>query len=110
MDVMTVRDVAPRRNRGEVEERSEAGYPFASLRREMDRLFDDFFRGAPRVGWLPGTAEGALTPSVDVAETDREVTVTAELPGLDEKDIEVSIRDNSLSIKGADSTRQCIEI
>lgn len=97
---MTVRDVAPRRSRGEVEERNEAAYPFASLRREMDRLFDDFFGGAPRMGWLAGAAEGTLTPTVDVAETDREVVVTAELPGLDDKDIEVSIRDNSLSIKG----------
>jgi len=97
---MTVRDVAPRRARGEVEERSDDLLPLASLRREVDRLFDDFFRGGPRLGWLSSATEGALSPSVDVAETDKEITVTAELPGLEEKDIEVNIRDSALTIKG----------
>ena len=49
---------------------------------------------------LTSAAEVALSPNVDVAETDKEIKVTAKLPGLDEKDIEVDIRDNALTIKG----------
>jgi HSP20 family protein len=76
-------------------------YPFTTLQREIDRLFDDFTRGFPR--WnsgalVPGT--GALVPSTDVTETDKEIEITAELPGLEEKDVEINVADNILTIKG----------
>jgi HSP20 family protein len=96
---MSIQDVAPRGRRGELAEREEEWFPLTSFRREMDRLFDDFFRGAPRLGWLT-TGDGTLSPRVDISETDTEVKVSAELPGLDEKDIEVNVRDNTLTIKG----------
>lgn len=71
--------------------------PMMPLRREMDRLFGDFFRG---VG-VPAAFNGAaLTPHVDVKENDREITVTAELPGVAEKDVEVSISGDILTLKG----------
>lgn len=71
--------------------------PMMPLRREMNRLFDDFFRG-----WdLPAAFNGAaLTPHVDVKESDKEITVTAELPGVSEKDVEVSISGDVLTLKG----------
>jgi HSP20 family protein len=71
--------------------------PMMPLRREMSRLFDDFFRG-----WdMPAAFNGAaLTPHVDVKESDKEITVTAELPGVAEKDIEVSISGDVLTLKG----------
>jgi HSP20 family protein len=78
---------------------AEDVFPFASFRREMDRLFDDFFTDWPRSGLLPKGA-GALSPDVDVAETDKEITVTAELPGLDEKEIEVNLSDSALTLRG----------
>ncbi len=70
--------------------------PFGDLRREMDRLFDEFSKG-----WtLPATAEmGFLTPKVDVSETDAGLEMTAELPGIDEKDIELDITDGVLTLK-----------
>jgi HSP20 family protein len=69
---------------------------FQSLHREMDRLFDDFTRGFA----MPSEVAGVMTPKVDVAETDKEIEVTAELPGLEEKDVEVVLSDNVLTIRG----------
>jgi HSP20 family protein len=70
--------------------------PFGDLRREMDRLFDEFSKG-----WtLPETADmGFLTPKVNVAETDAGLEMTAELPGIDQKDIELDITDGVLTLK-----------
>lgn len=77
--------------------------PLADIHREVDRLFDDFmsdFRPwRPRLG-IWGEGEGEFMPKVDVCETDKEVVVTADLPGVDEKDIEVTISDGMLTIKG----------
>ncbi|HXX09425.1 MAG TPA: Hsp20/alpha crystallin family protein [Pseudolabrys sp.] len=69
--------------------------PFMSLQREIDRLFDDFSRGLPAF-----TGTGALMPSMDVTETDKEIEITAELPGLEEKDVQINVADNLLTIKG----------
>ena len=70
--------------------------PFMSLQREIDRLFDDFTRGFPS---LPGN-EGALLPSMDVTESDKEIEITAELPGLEAKDVQLNVADNVLTIRG----------
>lgn len=75
--------------------RREIDDPFTSLQREIDHLFNDFTRGWPTVGRAP-----QLTPRMDVAETDKEIEITAELPGLEEKDVQVNIADNVLTIKG----------
>ncbi|MBF0559345.1 MAG: Hsp20/alpha crystallin family protein [Nitrospirae bacterium] len=72
--------------------------PFSLLRREMDSLFDNFFRGfdmEPFEGRL-----GTFTPRVDVTENDKEIRVSAELPGMDEKDIDVSLNKDALTIRG----------
>ena len=71
--------------------------PFMSLQREIDRLFDDFTRGFPT---LSGNGASALVPSMDVTETDKEIEITAELPGLEEKDVQVNVADNLLTIRG----------
>ncbi len=65
---------------------------FGSLQREMDRLFEDFFR---RSG-LPAR----WGPAVDVVETSDNVIVRAELPGMDPKDVDISISGDTLTIKG----------
>jgi HSP20 family protein len=72
-------------------------FSFGSLHREIDRLFEDFARGFPtfRSGEVP-----ALVPSMDVTETDKEIEITAELPGLEEKDVQVNLADNVLTIRG----------
>jgi HSP20 family protein len=67
-----------------------------SFRTEMDRLFDRFLEPA----WKEMGTLGAWEPKVDMSETKDAVVVTAEIPGVDQKDIEVSLRDGMLTIKG----------
>jgi len=83
--------------------------PFESLRQEIDRLFEDFDGGLwrsrfarPMFNLQPfWTRESTWAmPAVDVAETDRGYEITAELPGMDENNIEVKFADGVLTIKG----------
>jgi HSP20 family protein len=76
--------------------------PFLALHREVNRLFDDAFRGfdAPMstFGRLPAWSTG--WPNVEISETDKEMRLTAEIPGLEEKDIEVLLDDGVLTLRG----------
>jgi HSP20 family protein len=76
--------------------------PFLSLHREVNRLFDDVFRGfgsgLPSVGSV--SAYGGGWPSVEISNGEKEIKVTAEVPGLEEKDIEVLLDDGVLTLKG----------
>jgi HSP20 family protein len=86
------------RERGELARGGDAWEPFASLRRDMERLFEDFSRD---VGWRPPTIAGtAVAPRIDVSETDTEIKIEAEMPGVDEKDVEVVLSNGRLTIKG----------
>lgn len=78
--------------------RREEYHPFSLLRQEMNTLFDNFFRGfdlEPLAGRY-----GAFSPKVDVKESEKDICITAELPGMDDKDIDVSLTKDSLTIKG----------
>jgi HSP20 family protein len=74
--------------------------PLGEFRSEMNRLFDSFFREpfGPTSESLGSLS--AWAPSLDVAETDDEVTVRAEIPGVDPKDIDISVEGNRLAISG----------
>lgn len=85
-------------------------HPLMSLREEMDRLFDDFFGGSSlmpfrrRVDTDPwrrfqGMFE-ATFPTTDVVEDEKSYRISAELPGLSEKDIEISLAGDVLTLKG----------
>ena len=71
--------------------------PFGFLHREIDRLFDDLTRGTLEAA---GPAQVNLVPSMDVNETDTEIVITAEMPGLERKDVDISIEDDVLTIRG----------
>lgn len=72
--------------------------PFVTFRREMDRMFDDFFGGG---GLRPAQSRWqGLTPAVDIDENDKEIVVSAELPGVTEKHVEVGLAGDVLTIKG----------
>jgi HSP20 family protein len=71
---------------------------FLSVRGEMNRLFDNFFTGWPEP--KEGLLEGKWTPSIDVAETDDKITVTAELPGINQEEVDIAIADDVLTLKG----------
>ena len=70
--------------------------PLSSLRREMDRLFDDYL--------LPGESRilgsWALQPCIELEESDDAYAVTAEMPGIDQKDITLDLKDNVLTLVG----------
>ena len=75
--------------------------PLDAMRREMDRMFDAFQQGG-LFGGLPAVFagnNGFLTPKVDVCETEQGLEVTAELPGIAEKNIDVSLDDGVLTLK-----------
>jgi len=70
--------------------------PFDSLQNEINRVFRDFDRG-----WAPMSANnGKIGVSLDVAETEKSVEVTADIPGVEAKDIDVSINNGVLTIRG----------
>jgi HSP20 family protein len=96
------KDVVPKTTPGTLAVRREWEYPFASFQREMNKLFDDFFGGFDLSPWAPleRRLATAFTPHVDVSETDKEIKVSVELPGMDEKDIDVSLTRDTLTIKG----------
>jgi len=101
---MAVRDLIPRMagRRGGLMRR-EADDPFRSLHRQMDRLFDDFLHGfelSPWAGEHWPTMSGRYAPQVDVTEAETDVTVTVELPGMEEKDIDVALAHGNLTLKG----------
>ena len=84
----------------------QAWQPFDSLKREIDRLFDDFGSGFFRrplrtlADFEPFSRTFALAPAVDVSEGEKAYEITAELPGIDEKNIEVKLVNGGLTIKG----------
>ena len=69
------------------------------LHHQIDRVFTDFF-GADLPRLARTRWDGEFSPSMDVSETDRQLEVTAELPGMDDKDIEVTLTDGVLTVKG----------
>ena len=74
--------------------------PFSELLgmgREMDRLFGSFLGGTP--AGMPA-ADGVWAPAVDIQETKESFLVTAELPGMKQEDINITIVDNTLTLKG----------
>jgi HSP20 family protein len=96
---MTTRSLLPFLGRKGLSVKREEENPFALLRREMDELFDSFYRGFDMEPFFDGHRQ-VFSPTMDVSEDDKEIRVTAELPGMDEKDIEISLNNDTLSIKG----------
>ena len=73
------------------------GDPFLALHRELNRAFDEAFRASGAPGGLGATL---LAVHIDVAETDKEIRISAELPGVSEDDIQVELTDDILTIRG----------
>ena len=103
---MSVRDLIPWGSRSDDNQapsvyRDSEQNPFLSLHREMNRLFDDAFRGFDtRLPAFGQSSLGATWPNVEISETDNELKVTAEIAGLDQKDIEVLLDDGVLTLRG----------
>jgi HSP20 family protein len=76
------------------------GDPFLSLHREMNRLFDEALRGTGLPAGGPSQGGTFVHASMNVSETDKEIRITAELPGVTEQDIDVSLDADVLTIRG----------
>lgn len=81
---------------------------FRNLQREMNRLFDDFFENSAlrrtRGDRTPSNSSTrSFRPRIDVSEDDESLKVSAELPGLDKEDIQLTADDDSLTIRGEKS-------
>jgi HSP20 family protein len=76
--------------------------PFRTLFQEVQKTFEDFSRRTPfaRLG------SGMLSPQIDVAESKDAVEVTVELPGVDEKDVDITLADDVLTIRGEKKTER----
>ncbi len=78
--------------------------PIERLHRDIDQLFDNVFRGFPLSPSFSREREGGLgaliLPQVDIAEGNKEYTITVEVPGVEEKDIDITLADGTLTIRG----------
>ena len=99
---MAFRDLMPWRSGGMTSRAGEGEqYPMDSLHREINRVFEDFFRDMDRPWGLAGAAAPAVSmPRIDVTEDEHAWHVEAELPGLERKDVELGVEDGVLTISG----------
>jgi HSP20 family protein len=91
---MAMRDLIPwNRGRDVTVRRDEDASSFLTLHREMNRLFDDAFRGFGMTPFASGRIfdRQAAWPHIELSETDSEIKVSAELPGLEERDVEIEL-------------------
>lgn len=70
------------------------GFGLFGLHREIDRLFSEFAQGAGADGGRN------IIPNIEISETDKAIEISAEMPGLERKDVEVNIDDDTLTIRG----------
>jgi HSP20 family protein len=98
---MGFRDLIPWSKNHDMVQRREEQNPFLTLHREMNRLFDDVFNGFGLMSRTPALMEGRFAwPHVELSETDKALKVTAELPGMEEKDVQVELSKGALVIRG----------
>jgi HSP20 family protein len=88
---MRLRSLVPFRESGGL---MPPGFGLFGLHREIDRLFNEFAQG------MGPNGQQNLVPSIEVSETDKAIEVSAEMPGLERKDVEISIEDDTLAIRG----------
>jgi len=82
-----------------------AYHPVSQIHQEIDRMFDNFYRGVGRPsfdfeGPFSRMAEGILKPTLDVSAGEKEYAITVEVPGVDEKDIQIELVNDTLNIRG----------
>lgn len=101
---MAIRDLMPWKTNQEessLEKKSERD-PLVELQRDMNRLFEDFFKEP--FAMTPFSREKTLgssfTPQADISETEGEITVSLELPGMEADQIDLSFHNNTLTISG----------
>jgi HSP20 family protein len=98
---MNLRSLVPSRDNGNTGRAPAPVTLFGTLYRDIDRLFEEFTRNP-----LARQAQVNLVPSIDVTESDKEIVLSAEMPGLERGDVEISIEDDVLTIRGEKKIEQ----
>ena len=94
---MQIKDLIPwARKDGAPDAKSSEDNPIATLQREMNHVFENFWNRVGQFEWPWGSGEAKS----DVVETDKAIEVSIELPGMEMKDIEVTVNDDMLTVKG----------
>jgi HSP20 family protein len=88
---MRLRSLVPFRDAGAL---VPPGFGLFGLHREIDRLFDELAQG------IGPNGQQNIVPNIEISETDKAIEVSAEMPGLERKDVEISIDDDALTIRG----------
>jgi HSP20 family protein len=99
---MTIKDLIPwNKGRSVPVHGSDDVHPLLAMHREMNRMFDNLFRGFDLAPLSMDRRFGAVGwPNIDIDDNGKEIRITAELPGLEEKDVELQIAKGMLSISG----------
>jgi HSP20 family protein len=95
---MTLRSLVPSLGRKRVPVKYSRGNPFSMFHMNMDRMFEDFFSGFDLEPFESNYR--SFRPDIEVTENDKEIKVSAELPGMEKKDIDVSLTNGILTISG----------
>lgn len=96
----------PIKHKGAHEQAGMLTSPLQQFHREIDRLFDQVYRGVGLAPFgfdrpvLPHLGAGMLKPTLDLGASDKEYTITVEIPGVDEKDVKLEIVNDTLTIRG----------
>ena len=94
---MQIKDLIPWvRKDGAPDAKSSEDNPIATLQREMNHVFENFWNRVGQIEWPWGSGEAKS----DMVETDKAIEVSIELPGMEMKDIEVTVNDDMLTVKG----------
>lgn len=100
---MAITDLIPwKRDKGDISIRRDEEDTIIDFRRQMNRLFDEFFERPFSLSpfFSGSTMMKEFTPHLDVSETDKEIIISAELPGLEPEDIHIGMDGNALTISG----------
>lgn len=109
--MLTVRDLIPWNRERDVAAGRAGEHPLMSFQRDMNRMFEDLWRGfdAPFLGRSEALAATMISPRIELKETEDAIVVSAELPGLKESDVEITLSDNVLNIRGEKKTEMSEE-
>lgn len=102
---MTLNNLGPFKKKEELAKRHrENEQPFFALQHRMNSMFDDFFRGfdIEPFGGLAGKSN--FMPQMNISEDEKEIVVSTELPGMEEKDLDITIAKDALTISGEKKT------
>jgi len=103
---MSIKDLIKRNSKNKLTERPTSADSLLDMHRDFNRMFEEFFGDFGSLTDWSGadTALAKFNPRTDISETDKEVTVTAELPGMAQKDVNVELANDTLTISGEKKT------